>query len=218
MTLPKHRPMTDIIRGFKFQSQRDDCWSVCIHNVLEELADRLDEPVFRQSEARLNKAMGYGSGMGALGIRLDRVRPNVNRLIEASGYGLVEQAGVGFDGLVVNIKSEELSYPVAGLSSQYLSDKPRGARLRIEGDLAEAVDHTCIVLAADSSNVTIFDPLERFSGSGKGSDGIISLSTPSFLSYWSRASVEREWLMYAAPLAGLRTRTLLDFAGENDAT
>ena len=215
--LPKIRPLIGIVSGFKFQSQRDDCWAVSIHNILEELAERLDRPSLRQSEARLNRAMGYGRGLGALNIRIDRVRPAVNELIGPLGFELIEESLVGFDGLLVNLRSDGFSYPIAGMSFQYLADKPEQASLRFEGEPASSVDHTVIVLAADTEEVTVFDPMERFSKAGKGGDGLISLSTPAFLSYWSQASVEREWLMYAAPVKRRREKTLLDYTGGENA-
>jgi len=161
--------------------------------------------------------MGYGRGLGALNIRIDRVRPAVNELIGPLGFELIEESLVGFDGLLVNLRSDGFSYPIAGMSFQYLADKPEQASLRFEGEPASSVDHTVIVLAADTEEVTVFDPMERFSKAGKGGDGLISLSTPAFLSYWSQASVEREWLMYAAPVKRRREKTLLDYTGGENA-
>src|SRR6266511_347185 len=99
MAIAKKRALSNVIAEFKFQSQRDDCWSVCIHNILKELASRKDRPSLRMSESRLNRAMGYGGGYGALSIRIDRVRPNVNKLIKPAGYYLEEQTYITLAGL-----------------------------------------------------------------------------------------------------------------------
>jgi hypothetical protein len=201
MVVSKHRPISEIIKNFKFQSQTDDCWAVCIHNVLEELAARTENPALKQSESNLNKAMGYGGKMGALSIRVGRVRPNLNRLLEPLGYRIEEEKGVTLQGLARNLAKESTSYPIAGLSYEYLRKKKSTLRLRIEGEPPVGFDHAVVVLKVDSNEVVFFDPLERFSRGGKGNDGLITLGAPTYLAYWSHASVEKEWMMYAVPIS-----------------
>ena len=198
--LAKHRPIPDLVKGFKFQSRRDDCWAVCIHNMLKELSERVDRPALSIGEAKLNRAMGYGGGYGALSIRIDRVAPNVNKQLRPLGYEIQERSNVGFDKLVSNLASEGLSYPIAGLSYQYLRSKRSTAETLFQDEIPEGIDHSVVVLEVNQTNVTAFDPMERFGKAGKGSDGIITLTTPSFLSLWSSASVDREWLMYVSPI------------------
>ncbi len=213
MVLRKARLLEDIIRNFKFQSQGDDCWAVCIHDILTELSERLERPELRQSESRLNRAMGYGRSMGALSIRLDRVKPNINRLLSPFGYKVEERTDTTLPGLEQSISDENLSYPVASLSHLYLKEKKSSVRLKFEGEPPPGIDHTVIVLKADSANVLFFDPLERFSRGGRGNDGLIAMSAPTFLAYWSQEAVERQWIMYITPLPRRRVLPLEDYEG-----
>jgi hypothetical protein len=218
MAPPKVRALPDIIRVFKFQSQADDCWAVCIHNILAELSERLQKPSLKQSEARLNRAMGYGRSMGALSIRVSGVRPNLNRLLEPFGYKVEGRTDITLQGLEGIIADEHLSFPVCGLSYVYLKEKKSGRRLKIEGEPPPGLDHAVVVLKADSANVVLFDPLERFSKGGKGNDGLITLSAPTFLVYWSQESVERQWTMYIAPIPRRSVRQLEEFEGGQHAS
>ncbi len=211
--LAKLRPFPELIKGFKFQSRRDDCWAVCIHNILKELSERVDKPAICIGESKLNRAMGYGGGYGALSIRIDRVAPNINKQLKSLGYELQERTDVGFDKLVSNLASQGLSYPIAGLSYEYLRSKRTTPEIAFEEQIPEGIDHAVVVFEANQADVTVFDPMERFGKAGKGGDGIITLTTPRFLSLWSSASVDREWLMYISPIPKRGSRTL-DFDWE----
>jgi len=208
-TLPKQRNLQEITKGFKFQSQPDDCWAVCIYNILHELSERSGLDALKISESRLNRAMGYGRGMGALAIRIDGVAPNLNRLLLPHGYRMQERSEIGLVGIAEILADESASFPVAGVSSAYLRAKKNTARLKIEGEPSEGVDHTVVVLGADAREIVAFDPLEKFSRGGRGGDGLITLGTPTFLEYWGRASVARQWVMYATSIPKRDERSTL---------
>jgi len=134
-----------------------------------------------------------------------------------SGFLLTELTEVSLAGLREITDNEGLSFPIAGLSYLFLRDKRQaGSRLTFEEEPPVGIDHSVVVLDVSEEKVVVFDPLERFSRGGKGGDGVITVSGPSFLAYWSQASVDRQWLMYAAPIVKKGVRTLDEYKGKED--
>jgi hypothetical protein len=133
-----------------------------------------------------------------LGPKLEAVVPDMTAALREWGYIAVERSGQKYADLTGILTDPETSFPMVGLSRDYLV-----YRQAVKQDgLSNPIDHVVIVLSSGGTETVIYDPYEGLSkkmqlqrqdqGMPKGT---YTFATARFLSYWERAS-EPAWMFW----------------------
>jgi hypothetical protein len=133
-----------------------------------------------------------------LGPKLEAVVPNMTAALREWGYIAVERSGQKYADLTDILTNLETSFPMVGLSRDYLVHRQA---VKQDG-VSNPVDHVVIVLCSGGTETLIYDPYEGLSkkmqlqrqnqGMPKGT---YMLATARFLSYWEQAS-EPSWMFW----------------------
>lgn len=180
-----------ITEHFQIQHEPNSCETTCVTNILHYMGDTVPDPRLKMSLARVNKICGYRN---PIGVPPDKLIPNLRKALRPLGYNAVERMGASRNALNRVIAEKGCSFPVVGLSHEYLREE-RDYR----GD--NDSDHAVIMLKCTDRLSLIYDPFEAVSpamarrdqGLGKG---VVALHTYRFLDYWKLAQVSRNWTMW----------------------
>ncbi len=126
-----------------------------------------------------------------LGPKLEVVVRNLNDEIGKLGYIAEENFRTTYTKLGSVLADRESSYPIIGVSYDYLLD--RGAISPLNGSI-EPPDHAVIVLFSDANETVIYDPYEGISRKMQLQSqqqglprGTFMVVTPRILQYWQQA-------------------------------
>ncbi|MDG6933530.1 MAG: hypothetical protein JRN68_02415 [Nitrososphaerota archaeon] len=198
-----NRPFAEVVRGFKFQASPSACYTVSIHNILEELASRHERNDIRLSEKRINEITKFRD---LIGPRLEVVVSNLRSVISKYGYFPYEKFNAKYDNVLKVLKDQECSYPLVGLAYSYL----RRERGMFTNDVPpeNPPDHVVILLLLNKDDAVLYDPYGKFSrtrsNDGTLPEGVFRLPTSRFLDvYWHGAS-EPSWFFYIERKGGHR--------------
>ena len=185
-----------VTRAFKFQPTRYSCYTNCIYNILHELSRAHNCTAIALSEQAINRLCRSTNRL--LGPKLEVVVPNITAELKQWGYIAVERSGQRYPDLTSILKDKETSYPIVGLSYDYLVYREA---VRRNGEPIPP-DHATIVLCSDETETVIYDPYEGLSkrmqlqrqeqGMPRGT---YMLPTARFLSYWEQAS-DPAWMFW----------------------
>ncbi len=181
----KSTDVATITSHFKFQALSNSCYPTCIFNVLKALAISHDYSAIGFSQQRVDKLCGYKQPFGP---KLSLVVPNLNKALRSFGYAVYEQVPTTYDGLVKVLGDQESSYPIIGLSYQYLLDRNAVEDL----DIPNPPDHTVIVLSCNPAETIIFDTYDARIRTMQGQSdrigrGLYLIPTSQMTAYWEKA-------------------------------
>lgn len=133
-----------------------------------------------------------------LGPKLEVVVPNMTAALREWGYIAVERSGQRHADLAGILTDSETSFPMVGLSHDYLVYRRAVQR----NGLSNPIDHVVIVLCSGGTETVIYDPYEGLSRmmqlqrQDQGMPrGTYMLPTARFLSYWEQAS-DPAWMFW----------------------
>lgn len=200
-----NRVIDDIVKRFKYQANPNSCEPTCIYNVLHELGDRDDRRDIQFSETRINQICGYKHPIGP-NVRV--IIPNLNKALGRTGYTARDRVRSTFDNLRSVLTDQSCSYPLLGLSYEYLRNEHDYRR-------SDGSDHVVIVFKANDLSFALYDPFEglrpsmRRANLGYGK-GIVVIPTTDILDYWENASVSTSWMLWVRKET-IKTPTLEDY-------
>ena len=186
-----NRVIDDITKHFKYQANPNTCEPNGIYNILHELGDRHGRKDIQFTEARVDQICGYKH---PIGINVRVVVPNLNQALKGTGYTVHDRVRSSFPNLRSVLTDTSCSFPLAGLSFEYLRDIHGYGR-------TDGSDHVVIVFKASDVNVAVYDPFEglnpsmRRANQGYGK-GVVVLPTSEFLTYWEDAIVSTSWMLW----------------------
>lgn len=189
------------IAEFHSQHKPDDCLPTALKNILNELADRHDEPGLSYSLQKLHQICNYKDEMAATP---EYVPDRLGDRLEDDGYMVKSAINVELSELAGLIESEESSYPIAEVDPDYFDT--------IDGwDPRPGVDgrnwpHTLVMFKVNESQVLFFDPFDEMMLRSSNVDTPkTSLPKAQFYDLWSGRSLSR-WTMWVEE----RPQTTLD--------
>ncbi|MEM3186320.1 MAG: hypothetical protein QXQ39_06545 [Conexivisphaerales archaeon] len=180
-----NRPIVEVIKKFKFQSSRSACYTVSIHNILQELGSRYNENNIILSEKKINEITKFKDPIGP---KLEIVVRNLNKAISKYGYYSSERSEATFNDLLRILKDEQCSYPLVGLAYSYLVVERK--LFKDNTSINNLPDHVVTVLVMNEERTIFHDPYGSFVRAPEQGlpKGVFSLSTPKFLDeYWKKA-------------------------------
>jgi len=139
--------------SFKYQPDMQDCLPVCVKNILDELAERHDQPQIQYSESEIKQMSDHDPDFGSTGRLLVT---NLSAEIRDYGYTVKDQTGTEFDELNNIIESSTASFPTVSVSPDYfdlIRDwDPRGSRR------GKNRPHMLVPFKVNKEEVLFFDP------------------------------------------------------------
>lgn len=163
---------------------------------MEDLSRAHNSPEIGFSESKINR---ISQNRQLLGPKLEVVVRNLNDEIVKWGYMAHENFRTSYTRLTEVVGDVESSYPIIGLSYDYLVD--RGAVDSPNGSY-EPPDHAVIVLSSNANETIIYDPYEGMSrkmqlqsqqqGLPRGAYMVV---TPRLLKYWQEAGFP-SWMFW----------------------
>lgn len=180
-----------ITERFQLQHNPNSCETTCITNILHNLGDSLSDGRLNLPLARVNRICGYKNPRG---VAPDKLVPNLKKALLPLGYNAIEKPDSSRNNLNRIIAESGCSFPVVGLSHEYLRDE---RDYRGENDS----DHAVIMLKCADQVSLIYDPFEHASPAMARKDqglgrGVVAMHTWKFLDYWRLASVSRNWMLW----------------------
>lgn len=196
-----------IVSDFQPQHEPDSCFPTSIKNVLDELADRKENPDFRHSIGDISDAIGYERGRASPSNFLsDRIDP----LIEDTNWEVCYMSGLDYDQLETIIASDDYSLPICELHQRYFKDISQYTNkyvpeLGIDG--TGKWKHTVIPFKINDAEVLYFDPyILFFNGQDSKDKKGIEVPANVFNEWWERPV--KRWAMWFEPKP---QHTLLDY-------
>lgn len=187
----------EITHGFKWQANDYSCYTNCIYNILHELARAHNCTAIALSEQTINELCRSTNRF--LGPRLGSVVSNMNAVLKKWEYVAAERSAQTHTDLVGTMTNPEYSFPIVGLSYDYLIDRQA---VKVDEARNSPVDHCTIVLCSGEVETVIYDPFEGLSkkmqvqreeqGMPKGT---YMIPTSRFLRYWEKAS-DPAWMFW----------------------
>jgi len=142
-----------------------------------------------------------------IGPKLAVVVKNLNAELRKYRFEAREKQGASYDELMGILKDRNASYPIIGLSYEYLETEVLQVRLQVQNrdSYEQMPDHAAIVLASDDSDTVLYDPYASHSKRRKQdpllSEGIVRRPTPRVLAYWEKALFS-DWMLWIRRLTG----------------
>lgn len=191
----------DTTEGFKYQPGLQDCLPVCVKNILDELADRHDQPKIRHSESDIKQLSDYDPDYGSTGRLLVS---NLSTELQDFGYTVKDQTNMEFAELQDVIQTPTASYPTVSVSPDYfdfIQDwNPRGSRR------GKNRPHMLVPFKLNTEEVLFFDPYGRIQlRSGAVHEETRNLGREDFFQVWD---TERTFPRYALWIDKLEQSTL----------
>ncbi|MDZ7731609.1 MAG: hypothetical protein U5K37_12905 [Natrialbaceae archaeon] len=144
---------------FHTQYELDHCLPTAVKNVLNELADRIDEPKLQTNMSDLNDHLDYREGAAAAS---DRLGARLDPLLEEHGYETRTMTGTSIEELAGIIDDQSASLPCCDLDPEYFATVDRGYAVESGVDRYGRWPHTVIPFAVNDSSVLYFDPFLEF--------------------------------------------------------
>lgn len=187
--------------SFKYQPGIQDCLPVCVKNILDELAERHDQPQIRHSESEIKRMSDYDADFGSTGRLLVS---NLSSELQDYGYTVKDQTNMEFAELNDVIQTPTASYPTVSVSPDYFDLfkdwDPRGSRR------GKNRPHMLIPFKLNSEEILFFDPYGRMQlRSGAVRKPKRRLERGGFFDVWD---TERTFPRYALWIAKLEQSTL----------
>lgn len=167
------------------QPEETMCFTVCIKNVLNELAAQYGDNRLRAISLRkINDICGYKPIIATA----DEIAvPNMRIHLNKFGYDLKEEFGpkVTIQSLKEILVSDKTSLPIVSLSAEYFKEQINGYEVP---DGPAIYYHVVIVEKVTDSTVTVFDPFQNFVKKSTHSILKKDISIVSFIRYWERSA------------------------------
>lgn len=188
-----------VVSDFHTQPEPDNCFPTALKNVLDELAQRKNEPNLRYSISDLADALEYVENRAATS---DRLAARIDPLLEEAGWEINHMTGVGYNQLQTIIESDDRSLPVCEFHEQYFEDIGQHTD---EYTPEPGLDgfgrwkHTVVPFKINDDNVLYFDPYIQFFHNLDELDesGAMNVPIQSFNEWWSRP--EKRWALWLEP-------------------
>lgn len=188
-----------VVSDFHTQPEPDNCFPTALKNVLDELAQRKNEPNLRYSISDLADALEYVENRAATS---DRLAARIDPLLEEAGWEVNHMTGVGYNQLQTIIESDDRSLPVCEFHEQYFEDIGQHTD---EYTPEPGLDgfgrwkHTVVPFKINDDNVLYFDPYIQFFHNLDELDesGAMNVPIQSFNEWWSRP--EKRWALWLEP-------------------
>ena len=188
------------VTDFHTQHEPDSCFPTALKNILNEIADRKDEPDLRHSLSDLGDALDYVENRASAS---DRLAARIDPLIEDAGYEVNHMTGVGYDQLQSIIESDNRSLPVCEFHEQYFEDIGQHTD---EYTPEPGLDgfgrwkHVIVPFKINTDTVLYFDPYIQFFHDIDTLDesGAMNVPINSFNEWWSRP--EKRWALWVEPM------------------
>lgn len=187
------------VSNFHTQPEPDSCFPTALKNILDELADRKNEPNLRYNISDLGDALDYVQNRASAS---DRLAARIDPLIEDAGWEVNHMTGAGYDQLQTIIESDDRSLPLCEFHEQYFEDIGQ----HTEGYTPEpGLDgfgrwkHVTVPFKINDNTVLYFDPYIQFFHELGDLDesGAMNVPIQSFNEWWSRP--EKRWALWLEP-------------------
>lgn len=188
-----------VVNDFHTQPEPDNCFPTALKNVLDELADRKNEPYLRYRISDLADALEYVENRAATS---DRLAARIDPLLEEAGWEVNHMTGVGYDQLQTIIESDDRSLPICEFHEQYFEDIDQHTD---EYSPEPGLDgfgrwkHTVVPFKVNDNNVLYFDPYIQFFHNldELEESGAMNVPVQSFNEWWTRP--EKRWALWLEP-------------------
>jgi len=196
--------INSIWESFQPQHSYDDCLPCNLLNIINDYGKRmkhisafLDKNKLSITKNHINTICDYEEGIDCT--RGGDFRGRLNDFLSA--YNLMIEINEGsfsdFQKLVAVFLNNKYSYPIVGLSPEYLND----IGVNHESQNAQYQwDHIIIILGTDEQNIYFYDSfIKMMMSRGSLMERKYSISQTKFYSYWSNATFPN-WIGYVKPL------------------
>lgn len=150
------------IADFHAQHFEDQCYPAAVKNIVDRLADRIDEPAMSMSLSEVNEICGYKRGLQCVE---DLIPPNLTNAISPYGFEAVQKQApeMDLDRLTEIIQDEGTSLPIVELDPRYFESVTEV----VDGYHAQPspepeLSHTVIPFKVNSEEVLYYDPYEKY--------------------------------------------------------
>lgn len=188
------------VSDFHTQPEPDSCLPTAIKNILDDLADRQDEPDLRYSISDIGEALDYVENRASAS---DRIAHRIDPLLEDAGYEINVMVGVDYDQLQTIIDSNDRSLPICELHHQYFEDVDPGEDTYTPEpgiDGFGRYPHVVVPFKINDDDVLYFDPYIQFYHNLSDLDESGALVEPitAFNEWWTRP--EKRWTLWVEPM------------------
>jgi len=187
------------VGDFHTQPEPDNCLPTALKNILDELADRKDEPNLRYSVSDLGEALDYVKNRASAS---DRLAARIDPLLEEAGWEVNHMTGVGYDQLQAIIDSDDRSLPICEFHEQYFEDVSQHTESYTPERGLDGFGrwkHVVVPFKINDDTVLYFDPYIQFFNNLDDIDELGAMNVPIqlFDEWWSRP--EKRWALWLEP-------------------
>lgn len=188
------------VTDFHTQHEPDSCLPTGLKNILDELADRKDEPGLHHSISDLADALDYVENAASAS---DSLPTRIDPLIENAGYEIRHMTGVDYDQLSTIIDSEDRSLPLCEFHEQYFKDLSHHTDKYTPESGLDGFGrwrHVVVPFKVNSDTILYFDPYIQFFHDLNDLDEVGGIEVPfhAFNEWWARP--EKRWALWVEPM------------------
>jgi len=187
------------VSDFHTQPEPDSCFPTALKNVLDELADRKNQPNLRYSISKLADTLDYVENRASTS---DRLATRIDPLLQEAGWEVNHMTGMGYDQLQTVIESDDRSLPLCEFDEQYFEDIGQHTDDYTPEPGLDGFGrwkHIVVPFKINDNNVLYFDPYIQFFHDLDDIDesGAMNVPIQSFNEWWSRP--EKRWALWLEP-------------------
>lgn len=188
------------VSDFHTQPEPDSCLPTAVKNILDDLADRKDEPELRYNISGIADELDYVKNRASAS---DQIANRLDPLLRDAGYEVNMMIGSDFEQLQQIIESDHRSFPVCELHKSYFED------IEKDDDVGYTPEpgmdgygnwpHVVIPFKVNDDEVLYFDPFIQFFHNLDTIDESGAMKRPirAFNEWWSRP--EKRWTLWVEP-------------------